>query len=180
MLLLGSQASLLGPPGCNRLSLQQPMSWLPSARFCLRTSTACENTPSAQAKGRRSVSSLFCTFSVAPIGLTQDCASSVAAAQGSLPGCLLLGPAPEPRSSRGWHTAHADPEHQARVAAEVWACRKWQASPCYLMPSICSVLLEKSRFSNHHCVHFRSEPCGVGRPAAIVLCTQLRKPRLGQ
>lgn len=140
MLLLGSQARPLGPPGCNRLSC------LPPARFCPRTAPARENTPSAQAKGRPPVSSLVCTFSLVPIGLTQDCASSVAAAQGSPPGCLLLGPAPEPRSARGSHTAHADPEHQARVAAEVWACRKWQASACYLMPSICSVLLEKSTF----------------------------------
>lgn len=148
MLLLGSQASPLGPPGCNRLSC------LLSARFCPRTSAACGNMPSAQAKGRPPVSSLFCPFSLVPIGLTQDCASSVAAAQVSPPGCLLLGPPPEPRRSRGSHRAHADPEHQARVAAEVWACRKWQASACYLMPSICSVLPEKSHFSNHHCVHF--------------------------
>lgn len=82
---------------------------LPSAKFCSRIWAACENLPSERAKGRRSVSDIFCTFPLAHVGLIQVCASFVAASLCSPAGCFLLGPALELRSTGGMHAAPTAP-----------------------------------------------------------------------
>lgn len=107
MLPPGSHASPLKPPAATDCSPAASVC-LPSARFRPRIYATCENMPSEQAKGRRSVSDISCTYSWLLLVGFQSL-SFVAAVHCSPPGCFLLGPAQEPRSTCSMHSAHMTP-----------------------------------------------------------------------